>query len=37
MFWFLISQLYSLVLTLLKISRLSTDDKDLEIIILRKQ
>jgi len=37
MIWFLISQLYSLVLTLLKISRLSTDDKDLEIIILRKQ
>lgn len=37
MFWHLILQLYSLVLTLLKVSRLSTDDKDIEIIILRKQ
>lgn len=37
MFWYLVSQFFSVLLTLLKVSRLSADDKDLEILVLRQQ
>ena len=37
MIWFLISQLFSMILTLLRLGRTSDADKDLEILILRQQ
>ena len=37
MYWTILAQLYSTLLELLILSRLSTDEKDLEILILREQ
>jgi len=37
MLWFLIGQFFSTLISLIRISRLSENDKDLEIIILRHQ
>ena len=37
MIWFLVSQLFVIVLTLLRLSHTSDADKDLEILILRQQ
>ena len=37
MIWFLISQLFTLMLTLFRLARTSEADKDLEILILRQQ
>ena len=37
MIWFLISQLFSMILTLLRLGRTPDADKDLEILILRQQ
>ena len=37
MIWFLVSQLFVIVLTLLRLGRTSEADKDLEILILRQQ
>ena len=35
--WYVLAQLWSAIVGLLHIARLSTDDKDLEIMILRHQ
>ncbi len=37
MIWFLVSQIFSMILTLLRLGRTSEADKDLEILILRQQ
>jgi len=37
MIWTILAQLYLMLLELLRLSRLSTDEKDLEILILRQQ
>jgi len=37
MFWLLIGHIFSTLISLIRISRLSENDKDLEIIILRHQ
>jgi len=37
MLWFLIGHLFSTLISLIRVSRLSEDDKDLEIVILRHQ
>ena len=37
MIWTILAQLYSTLLELLRLSRLSTDEKDLEILVLRQQ
>ena len=37
MFWFFIGHIFSVLLSLIRVSRLSENDKDLEIIILRHQ
>lgn len=37
MIWFIVSQLFAMILTLLRLGRTSETDKDLEILILRKQ
>ncbi len=37
MVWFIISHIFSTILSLIQVSRLSDKDKDLEIIILRHQ
>ena len=37
MIWMILTQLYSTLLELLRLSRLSTDDKDIEILLLRQQ
>ena len=37
MHWYILEQLYSTLIELLCVSRLSTDDKDLEILVLRQQ
>ncbi len=37
MAWFILSQIFSTVLTLLRLGRTSDKDKDLEILILRQQ
>lgn len=35
--WFLIGHIFSILLSLIRVTRLSENDKDLEIIILRHQ
>lgn len=37
MLWFFIGHIFSILLSLIRVSRLSENDKDLEIIILRHQ
>ena len=37
MIWYILAQLYSTLIELLRLSRLSTDEKDLEILVLRHQ
>ena len=37
MIWYILAQLYSTLIELLCLSRLSTDEKDLEILVLRHQ
>ena len=37
MAWFILSQMFSTLLTLLRLGRTSDKDKDLEILILRQQ
>ena len=37
MHWTILEQLYSTLIELLRVSRLSTDDKDLETLVLRQQ
>ena len=37
MIWYILAQLYSTLIELLRLSRLSTDEKDLEILVLRRQ
>jgi hypothetical protein len=37
MLWFLIRYIFSILLSLIRVSRLSENDKDLEIIILQHQ
>ncbi|MCP5096346.1 MAG: hypothetical protein GY943_12410, partial [Chloroflexi bacterium] len=37
MLWFLVRHIFSILLSLIHVSRLSENDKDLEIIILRHQ
>ena len=37
MLWYVLAQIWSALVELLRISRLSTDEKDLEILILRQQ
>lgn len=37
MIWFFIGLIFSILLTLIRIGRLSENEKDLEIIILRHQ
>ncbi len=37
MLWTILAQLYTTLLELLRLSRLSTDEKDLEILVLRQQ
>ena len=37
MLWYILAQLYSTLIELLRLSRLSTDEKDLEILVLRQQ
>lgn len=37
MIWFFIGHIYSTLISLIRVSRLSEDDKDLKIIILRHQ
>ena len=37
MYWYILEQFYSTLIELLRVSRLSTDDKDLEILVLRQQ
>ena len=37
MVWFIISHIFSTILSLIQVSRLSDKDKDMEIIILRHQ
>ncbi len=37
MLWFLVRHIFSILLSLIRVSRLSENDKDLEIIILRHQ
>jgi len=37
MVWYLIGHIFSIFLSLIRVSRLSENDKDLEIIILRHQ
>ena len=37
MLWIILAQLYSTLIELLRLSRISADEKDLEILILRKQ
>jgi len=37
MAWFILSQIFSTLLTLLRLGRTSDKDKDLEILILRQQ
>ena len=37
MIWFFIGHIFSTFLSLIRVSRLSANDKDLEIIILRHQ
>ncbi len=37
MLWYILAQLYSTLIELLRLSRISADEKDLEILILRQQ
>ena len=37
MVWFFIGHIFSILLSLIRVSRLSENDKDLEIVILRHQ
>ncbi len=37
MIWYILAQLYSTLIELLRLSRISADEKDLEILILRQQ
>ncbi len=37
MVWFIITHIFSTILSLIQVSRLSDKDKDMEIIILRHQ
>ena len=37
MLWYILAQLYSTLIELLRLSRFSTDEKDLEILVLRQQ
>ena len=37
MHWYILAQLYSTLIELLRVSRMLTDDKDLEILVLRQQ
>ena len=37
MVWFLVSQIFSTLISLIQIGRMSESDKDLEIIVLRYQ
>ena len=37
MLWYILAQLYSTLIELLRLSRLSSDEKKLEILILRQQ
>ncbi len=37
MTWFLVSQIFSMILTLFRLGRITDTDKDLEILILRQQ
>ena len=35
--WFILAQLFSILITIVRISRLSEQEKDLEILVLRQQ
>jgi len=37
MHWYILERLYSTLIELLRVSRLLTDDNDLEILVLRQQ
>ena len=37
MIWYIFTQLYSTLLELLRLSQISADEKDLEILVLRQQ